>query len=158
MCLLLYISSIMNITSLLNKTAIVWQDVFDYHEVVSTAQLIRPLWYNMQYEYNMHLWCSYRLTYILVWRCLEWSIWVQSNAFELQRAGVWLRHVIQGRAVLTCPCVLLDKSIWNTLSWECGQYNIHFSGEDCVWILLPWLSVVFLFSITCKAVTVFFFY
>ena len=36
-------SSIVNITSALNKTSIVWQDVFDYHERVSTPQQITPL-------------------------------------------------------------------------------------------------------------------
>uniref|UniRef100_A0A671V144 Beta-hexosaminidase n=1 Tax=Sparus aurata TaxID=8175 RepID=A0A671V144_SPAAU len=38
-----YIENIVNITSALNKTSIVWQDVFDYHERVSTPQQIWDL-------------------------------------------------------------------------------------------------------------------
>lgn len=33
-----YIENIVNITSALNKTSIVWQDVFDYHERVARSR------------------------------------------------------------------------------------------------------------------------
>ncbi|XP_076025390.1 beta-hexosaminidase subunit alpha [Genypterus blacodes] len=38
-----YMESIVNITAALNKTPIVWQDVFDYHERVSTPQQMMPV-------------------------------------------------------------------------------------------------------------------
>lgn len=44
-------SSIVNITSALNKTSIVWQDVFDYHERVSTPQQI----WDLQFCSNLHI-------------------------------------------------------------------------------------------------------
>lgn len=49
-----YMESIVNITSTLNKTAIVWQDVFDYHERIP-ADTVLHIWKGHPYEYAKEL-------------------------------------------------------------------------------------------------------
>uniref|UniRef100_A0AAQ5X348 Beta-hexosaminidase n=1 Tax=Amphiprion ocellaris TaxID=80972 RepID=A0AAQ5X348_AMPOC len=50
-----YMENIVNITSALNKTSIVWQDVFDYHERVSTPQQITHINYEVRSTYYAEL-------------------------------------------------------------------------------------------------------
>ncbi|XP_056273529.1 beta-hexosaminidase subunit alpha [Pseudoliparis swirei] len=49
-----YMEHIMNITSLLNKTAIVWQDVFDYHEVIPKDTVLH-IWKGTPANYKREL-------------------------------------------------------------------------------------------------------
>uniref|UniRef100_A0A672YC14 Beta-hexosaminidase n=1 Tax=Sphaeramia orbicularis TaxID=375764 RepID=A0A672YC14_9TELE len=49
-----YMESIVNITSTLNKTAIVWQDVFDYHERIPEDTVLH-IWKGVPYDYTKEL-------------------------------------------------------------------------------------------------------
>lgn len=128
----------MNITSALNRTSIVWQDVFDYNERVSTHQQNKPLFTFFISLQHHHLFSLHqKFNYYIVTKT---ALWVPALIYYLNIISAVLcvfkyLHSLKEIQYLNIASILsqyFQKSLFlNFFPAAGGPLNLLLQGIDC---------------------------